>query len=404
MVHLKPSDLRAGARLLTEGTRSVTRLVEGVHQAVHQRIGLSTGAEPGRTRGLTGLIYRSIEEVTGWVGRGTDRALAAWEIQVDPAHETRPASPQRGAALAALNGVMGDRLAEQGNPLATTMGLWLDGQQLALQAPLVLPQARSTVVLMLHGLCMNDLQWNSSADGVATNHGQALAAALDATPLYLRYNSGLHISDNGRQLAALLDALHTVWPVPLTRLVLLTHSMGGLVARSAVDVAQQQERSWLQALRQIIFLGTPHHGAPLERAGHWLHTVLGSTPYSAPFAALARLRSAGITDLRWGHVRDQDWQHQDRFATAHDQRQPLPLPAGVDCYAIAASTAAQRGRMAERLLGDGLVPLRSALGQHDQPAFDLQFPAARQAVFYRTGHLALLSSAAVQAQLLEWLR
>jgi pimeloyl-ACP methyl ester carboxylesterase len=219
----------------------------------------------------------------------------------------------------------------------------------------------------------------------------------------LRYNSGLHISDNGRQLATLLDALHQHWPLPLTRLVLLTHSMGGLVARSAVDVAQQQARPWLQALRHIVFLGTPHHGAPLERAGHWLHTLLGSTPYSAPFAALARLRSAGITDLRHGLVRDQDWQDRDRFGNGGDHRVPLPLPSGVDCYAVAATTAAQRGRLAERLLGDGLVPLRSALGQHDVPAFDLQFPAARQAVFYRTGHLDLLSSAAVQAQLLKWL-
>jgi hypothetical protein len=403
MAHLKPSDLRAGARLLTEGTRSVTRLVEGVHQAVHQGIGLPTGAVSGRTRGLTGLIYRSIEEVAGWVGRGTDRALAAWEAQIDPVHEAGATTPQREAALAALNGVMGDKLAAQGNPLASTMGLWQGGQLLDLQAPLTLPQARPTVVLLLHGLCMNDLQWNTSVEGVCTNHGEVLAAALDATPVYLRYNSGLHISDNGRQLATLMDALHKNWPVPLTRLVLLTHSMGGLVARSAVDMAQRDPRPWLQALRQIVFLGTPHHGAPLERAGHWLHTLLGSTPYSAPFAALARLRSAGITDLRWGHVRDQDWQHQDRFAHAHDPRLPLPLPQGVDCYAIAATTAARRGRLAERLLGDGLVPLQSALGQHDLAAFDLRFPAERQAVFYRTGHLALLSSAAVQAQLLAWL-
>jgi hypothetical protein len=403
MAHVKPSDLRAGARLLTEGTRSVTRLVEGVHLAVHNTMGLPTDARSGRTRGLTGLIYRSIEEVTGWVGRGTDRALAAWETQLDPAHETRPATPQREAALAALNGVMGDRLAAQGNPLATTMGLWLQGQRLDLQAPLVLPGARSTVVLTLHGLCMNDLQWSSHVQGVRTNHAEALAEALGATPVYLRYNSGLHISDNGRQLAALLETLHSHWPVPLTRLVLLTHSMGGLVARSAVDVAQQQALPWLQALRQIVFLGTPHHGAPLERAGHWLHTLLGSTPYSAPFAALARLRSVGITDLRHGLVRDQDWQDRDRFAHGHDLRAPLPLPQGVGCYAIAATTAARRGRLAERLLGDGLVPLRSALGQHDLAAFDLQFPAARQAVLYRTGHLALLSSAAVRAQLLEWL-
>lgn len=404
MAHLKPGDVRAGAQLLTAGTRGVTRLVEGVHGAVYRGIGLPTGNVPGRTRGLTGLIYRCIEEVTGWVGYSTDRALAAWEAVLNPAHGSSLSTPQREAALAALNGVMGDRLAALGNPLACTMGLWAAGQRLELQQPLVLPDARPTVVLMLHGLCMNDLQWSTTtAGGDRRNHGETLATALHATPVYLRYNTGLHISGNGRQLAALLDGLQKAWPVPITRLVVLAHSMGGLLVRSAADVAQQQALPWLQALQQIVFLGTPHQGAPLERAGHWLHTLLESTPYSAPFSALARLRSAGITDLRHGYVRDLDWQDRDRFADGRDHRTPLPLPAQVECYALAATLAAQRGRLAERLLGDGLVPLRSALGQHDQKEYDLQFPANRQAVVYRTGHLALLSSQVVQAQLLKWL-
>jgi hypothetical protein len=404
--HLQTGDLSAGARLLTEGTLSVTRLVEGVHRAVHRSMGLPTQAASGRTRGLTGLIYRSIEEVTGWVGRGTERALAAWEASQGPADAEQASTPQRLAALAALNGVMGDRLAVQGNPLATRMGFCLDGKPLDVEKALVLPAARPTIVLMLHGLCMNDQQWNSTragSPGARVNHGEALAAALGATPVYLRYNSGLHISDNGRQLALLLEQLQRHWPVPLTRLVLLAHSMGGLVARSAVDVAQQHKLTWLQALQQIVFLGTPHHGAPLERAGHWLHTLLGSTPFSAPFAALARLRSAGVTDLRFGCVRAQDWQDRDRFADGRDHRTPLPLPAGVDCYAVAATLAASRGRLADRLVGDGLVPLRSALGQHDQTAGSLGFAPEHQAVFYRTGHLQLLSSQAVQAQLLKWL-
>jgi pimeloyl-ACP methyl ester carboxylesterase len=379
-------------------------MVEGVHGAVYRRIGLSAGAVPGRTRGLTGWVYRSIEEVTGWVGHSTDQALASWEVMLDPAHSASPSTPQREVALAALNGVMGDRLAALDNPLACTMGLWIDGQRLELQHAMVLPDARPTVVLMLHGLCMNELQWSRpSADHGTLNHGDALAHALHATPVYLRYNSGLHISDNGRQLAALLDGLQKSWPLPLTKLVVLAHSMGGLVARSALEIAQQQALPWVQTLQQIVFLGTPHQGAPLERAGHWLHTLLGSTPYSAPFTALARLRSAGITDLRYGYVRDQDWQDGDRFGDGHDHRTPFPLPAAVECYALAATLAAHRGRLAERLLGDGLVPLRSALGQHEQKEFDLQFPANRQAVVYRTGHLALLSSQVVQAQLLKWL-
>ncbi len=401
--HLQRSDLRAAARLLAEGTQSVTRLVEGVHRAVHTSVGLPTGAVAGRTRGITGLVYRSIEEATGWVGRSTERALAGWEALQGPAPDGGTASLQRLAALAALNGVMGDRLAAQGNPLATSMGLWQeDGQALDLHQPPATAQA--TVVLMLHGLCMHDRQWTArDAAGQAVNHGTAVAAALQGTALYLRYNSGLHIADNGRQLAALLQTLQQAWPLPITRLVLLTHSMGGLVARSAIEQAQQQGLPWLDCLQQLVFLGTPHQGAPLERAGHWLHTLLGRTPYSAPFAALARLRSAGITDLRYGHVRSQSGAQGDRFSEAYEPAMPLAMPQSVQCFAVAATLAGRRSRVADRLLGDGLVPLHSALGQHAQSALSLQFAPAQQAVFYRTGHLALLSSAAVQQQLLRWL-
>jgi pimeloyl-ACP methyl ester carboxylesterase len=400
--HLQPGDLRATAQLLTEGARGLTRLVEGVHGAVLRGVGLPS--RQGRTRGITGLVYRSIEEITGWVGQGTERALAHWDTLQDPV--AQPESAQRAAALAALNGVLGDRLQAQGNPLASRMGLCCNGQWLDLQQatlpPLHVPAAKPTL-LVLHGLCMNELQWTRQVDGRSFNHAQALGDALNASVIYVRYNSGLHVADNGRQLAAALQALQARWPQPWQRLVLLGHSMGGLVARSAVAVAEQQHMPWRNALRQMVFLGTPHHGAPLERAGHWLHALLGRTPYSAPFAALARLRSAGITDLRYGNVCAADTQVRERFADEDDTRQVLPLPEGVKCYAVAACTAARRSRLAERLLGDGLVPLHSALGQHDQPLRNLRFAPAQQAVFYRTGHLQLLASPAVQAQLLHWL-
>jgi hypothetical protein len=156
-------------------------------------------------------------------------------------------------------------------------------------------------------------------------------------------------------------------------------------------------------LKNIVFLGTPHHGAPLERAGNWVDVILGSTPYSRPFGKLAQLRSAGITDLRYGHLLDVDWQGHERFRRQPDKRQPLPLPEGVACYAIAATTAAKRGALADRLIGDGLVPLHSGLGQHDDPQRTLTFNKSSQWIAYRTNHMALLDSPAVTHQLLEWL-
>ena len=230
-----------------------------------------------------------------------------------------------------------------------------------------------------------------------------MAAELGYTPVYLRYNTGRHTSQNGRELAGILEQLLAHWPVPVEDFSVVVHSMGGLIIRSAVHTAQQKQLHWLQQLKSIVFLGTPHHGAPLERAGNWVDVLLGTTPFSKPFAKLGQLRSAGITDLRYGFVREADWANQDRFKRKPDSRLPLPLPEGVACYTVAATLAKPRSLLAERLLGDGLVPLRSALGQHDVPEHNLHFAKDRQTVVYRMNHMEMLCSPVVRDQVLAWL-
>ena len=400
--HLRPSDLRAAAQLAAAATMGVTRIVEGVHQSVWTTLGARGGAVPGQTGGLTGLVYRGLEGATRIVGRGAEMALARLEPVLEAALADSPGTPQREAVLAALNGVMGDRLVALGSPLATAMGVRLDGVQLNLNQPW--RTVRPRIVLLIHGLCMNDLQWRTSHAGEVVDHGQNLATALDATPLYLRYNTGLHVSQNGHLLAQQLEQMLSRWPAAQPELTVVAHSMGGLLIRSAVNDAMARGQRWPGCLKNIVFLGTPHHGAPLERAGHWIDLLLGSNRWSAPFHRLTQLRSAGITDLRYGFVTDDDWQGKERFRRAPDQRLVVPLPAHVACYAIAATTAGQRSLLADRLVGDGLVPLPSALGQHANAERTLRFAKAAQHILYRTNHMQLLSSPAVGAQLLAWLR
>ena len=402
--HLRPSDLRAAAQLAAQATQGVINITEGVHQSVRRRLGLSSGASDEQASGLTGQIYQGIRGVAHIVGHGLDGALAALLPLVDDPADHPEASPAREAVLAALNGVLGDRLQSFGNPLAQAMELRQGGLALPL-APAALKaqlgeQASPHLLLLVHGLSMNDTQWRRSGH----DHGEFLAQALGCTPVYLRYNTGLHTSTNGRELAMQLERLVAAWPVPLERITIVGHSMGGLVARSAVQVAREAGQRWPGLLRELVFLGTPHHGAPLERAGHGVDLLLASSPHTAPFARLGKIRSAGITDLRHGHVQDADWQGRDRFESADDHRVPLPLPEGVACFTVAATLAGQRGLLADRLTGDGLVPLRSALGQHDEPARRLVFAKDSQHIVYRTGHLDLLSSDKVAAQLLAWLR
>jgi pimeloyl-ACP methyl ester carboxylesterase len=181
-------------------------------------------------------------------------------------------------------------------------------------------------------------------------------------------------------------------------LTLLGHSMGGLLARSAVHHAQLQSLSWPRHLRAIAFLGTPHHGAPLERAGNWFDTLLSQSPYSAPFLRLGDSRSAGIKDLRFGHITDATPRGRHR----HDTRDPVPLPDGVRCFAIAA-TRGRADRQVAKLPSDGLVPIPSALGQHHDPAHRLAIASAHQWIAHECSHFDLLSRADVYSRLREWL-
>ena len=246
------------------------------------------------------------------------------------------------------------------------------------------------------------MDWSARAEG-ESDHAAALAAAHGYDVVDLRYNTGLHVAHNGRALARLLEQLVSNWPVPVESLAILAHSMGGLVGRSACHCAHEESLAWPRKLHHLAFLGTPHHGAPLERAGNLVDGLLDSTRYTAPFGLLGRMRSAGITDLRHGHVSDADAHGHDRFARVGDRRAIVPLPEGVACHAIAASTSARHSTLAERLVGDGLVPLRSALGRHHDPRRALAFDPASQWVAWRTGHMQLLRSPAVTRQLLHML-
>jgi pimeloyl-ACP methyl ester carboxylesterase len=401
--HLRLSDLRGLAQLATQATAGVTNVAEGVHQSIWNTLGFSGGTEPGRTGGITGLVYKGVHGVTRLVGGGVDAALGGLESVFSSANDDTTENPKREAILAALNGVMGDRLMADESPFAIPMTFRLKGQVMDLNNPPPGAEVTGKILVLIHGLCMNDRQWRTTRDGRVVDHGEDLAAALGCSPISVRYNSGLHISDNGRDLSAKLEQLVTRWPVPVEELSVVAHSMGGLLIRSAHHAATQEKLRWPDTLKNIVFLGTPHQGAPLEQAGNWVDTILASTPYTAPFAKLGHLRSPGITDLRYGSLVAEDRQDCDRFEQAPDLREVVPLPEGVACFAVAATTASEPGFLANRMIGDGLVPVDSALGRHDEERRDLGLSAEATKIEYRTNHLGLLSSPDVTHQMVRWL-
>ena len=375
------TDLRGATRLVVEATEGVAGIVEDMQ---------------GPTLGIAGLVHRGIRGVTRLVGGGVDALLAPF---VPLLGETR-SRPAMEAALAALNGVVGDHLAATGNPLAIPMRLRRDGVPLELgrsSLAAAIPGAGPRILVLVHGSCMNDLLWNRRGRDL----GAALASELGYTAVYLHYDSGLHVSTNGRELASLLERLVAAWPVPVAELSIVAHSMGGLVSRSACHQAEQAGHRWPRRLRRMVFLGTPHHGAPAERLGNWVNVVLDAAPFTGPLARLPRIRSAGVTDLRHGNLLDEDWQGRDRFGRGPDRRRPVPLPRGVKCLAVAASASKGPGGPVR---GDGLVPVDSALGRHRDPARTLDLPPSGRFIAWGAGHLDLLDRPEVHAHVRDWMR
>ncbi len=374
-------------QLAADGVIGLSQLVESMHARVHGNF-LPTPSSD-RLGGISGFVYRSIRGTTRVVAAGFDRAMRT----VGPGASTSPQGPRTRRLRAVLNGVLGDHLHASGNPLALPMRFHLNGQPIDLSRPESIDApVGSELLIVLHGLCMGPTQWRHRGQ----DHAADLATQFNLLPLYLEYNSGLHIADNGADLATHLQRLVTRWPVPVTRVVVLAHSMGGLVMRSALAQADLSGLSWPKLVSDAFFLGTPHHGAPLEVVGHQVDRQMRRLRYLAPFALIGGSRSAGITDLKHPNL-------LERVKQDTPSRTPVPWPEHIRVGAIAGTLELPDALADQHWLGDGLVPARSALGEHSEPGLDLGWPASRKRVLPRCGHFDLLADPRVTAQLQQWL-
>lgn len=392
------SELQGITRLITETTVGITDLVETMHKRiVHPPLLPSTPIQHLITN-IASITYRNIKWSTRFIGNSVDKTLGYF----GPMLGSLKTTDEREAIRATLNGVVGDYLEKQENPLQITMQFRHQSKTIQLDPESIkatYPTINGKILLMVHGSSMNDLQWTRKDH----NHGTALAKELDKTPIYLHYNSGRHISTNGQDFSELLEELVLNWPVPVEEVVLIGHSMGGLVTRSALHYGQEQQKSWTKHVKKIVFLGTPHHGSPLERVGNYLDVILESIPYSKPFARLGKIRSAGVTDLRYGNLTDEDWNGDDRFKMQADQRRPVPLPKTIACFCIAAVIGKATDSLVTQALGDRLVTVKSALGQHTNPDKNLDFKKENTWIAHEHNHLDLLNSSEVYSKIKTWL-
>ncbi|MEA2443235.1 MAG: hypothetical protein QOJ12_527, partial [Thermoleophilales bacterium] len=257
--------------------------VRDVHQAVSQRVFDRLGIIAAPVRIAHDGISKAVYATTGAALRtpiGAAAKAAARRVAKDA--PSLADNPIGALALGALNGMWGDRIAERHPQLALPMTLRIDG------AP------TSKLAVFVHGLCETDESWR----GV---YGSNLRDELGYTPVYARYNTGLHVWDNGQRLAAMLDDLIANWPARVDEVILVGHSMGGLVSRSACFYGEADGHAWTSQLKHVFCLGTPHLGAPLEHAAGRAGRALARLPETRPFASAIEARSAGVKDLGFGN-------------------------------------------------------------------------------------------------------
>jgi hypothetical protein len=355
---------------------------------------------------IASLAYDGARGLSGGVVRMGSHAIAATR---STGAAPLASSTLGRLALGALNGVWGDRMQRQRNALALTMTLRRSGRDVALspeELARAYPEATPKLAVFIHGLCETDDAWRLGAERHIP-YGIRLQAELGYTPLYVRYNSGRHISENGRELARLLDEVTRAWPVEVAEIALIGHSMGGLVSRSACHYAsttgaQPDSPAWPANVRHVFTLGAPHGGAPLEKAATAATAAVARLPETRGFARALKARSSGIKDLGQGYLVDEDWLDQDPDAFVQQAGSVIPFLDCANHYFVCATVSRDGNAPLGRIAGDLLVLRESAWGQKRRRE-RMQFPVDHYRHLGEANHFDMLNHPAIYDQIRDWL-
>ena len=396
---MSDTELRALTVLGFEELRQASGGIGGIQQAVTRRVFRAVGPGAALVRPVHEAVTRGVYAGLGLGTRAIGTAAAAAVGRGDaPALSTTPAGS---ALIAAVTGLRGDALEAEGSPLCQPMAVRVGGKPVALEPGAVregFPEATPRVVVFVHGLMTTEFSWSL---GGRERFGDRLARDIGCTPVYVRYNSGRHISENGRSLSELMQELVAAWPVEVDEVALVGHSMGGLVARSACCHGSEADADWARLVTHSVSLGSPHMGAPLEQAVHVLSAGLAALPETRPFANFLRRRSGGIRDLRQGSLVDEDWRDRDPDALRGAACAEVPLLEGAThCFVSATITRSDRHPLG-RVIGDTLVLVPSASGRSRTRR--IPFEEEYGMHLGGAGHFALLYHPAVYEKLRDWL-
>ncbi len=360
---MQPDEAQALGQLAGQAMAGGASRVQELHEAIFERTSGSAGPQ---TKAIHGTVATAVYGGLRGLGRGAGY-LAGAALAIAKAGDTDRLADSHagGLALGALSGVHGDLLERDGSELAIEMTLRRDGADVPLDAAGLygaFPDAGSRLAVFVHGLCETDELWWMFGDS-ENHYGARLQRELGFTPLYVRYNTGLRVSENGQRLTQALAQIVDGWPQAVDEIVLIGHSMGGLVLRSACHYGEQAGDSWVGHVHHVFCLASPHLGAPLEKAANVAGWALARVPETRPLARVLNGRSGGIKDLRFGYLVAEDWQDQDPDALLENNRHQIPFLPSASYYYIGATLSSSPRHPLGYLVGDLLVRFPSASGQ-----------------------------------------
>jgi triacylglycerol lipase len=309
-------------------------------------------------------------------------------------------------SVSILNGVLGDRL--QNTPLSIEMNFYLNNERIVLdKGNIATIYATSNMVLtpklclLIHGVTDNERTWTMPD---SSDYGRLLAQDFGYTPFYLRYNTGLHISDNGQLLATILEQLITHYPINIEEICIIAHSMGGLITHSACHLAQAQNLTWPKRIKQIFLLATPHLGSFLEKFANLTTNILEKVPnwHTRLVGKVLNLRSAGIKDMRFGYLTEADWKNEDADKLLKNNKTPPKLLENAAYYVVSGRLTLEEKHWVTHLFGDILVTTNSATA-HSKNASEFNFPIENHVQMPKMYHFQLQNSPKVYEQLTKWL-
>ncbi|HZU46128.1 MAG TPA: alpha/beta fold hydrolase [Mycobacterium sp.] len=402
---MQRQEIRSLGDLAGEGSRVVTAFVRDMHDGISRRVfgAIGPAAKPVQVihDTIAGMTYYAVDRA---VRASLDGAGAvAAEVYGRDEDDTVQSHLPIARVVAALNGIYGDELVNRGNKFGLSLQIRRNGKPVELTAASIataFPRATDRMVVFIHGWCLTERSWwrQPRTRESRRPYGARLRSELGFTPVYLRYNTGLHISENGKALADLLNRLLTLWPTPVDEIALVGHSMGGLVVRSACHYGAQQRHDWPDLVRHVVCLGSPHLGADLEKGVNVASWALSQLPETRALAAFLNARSAGVKDLRFGALLDEDWSQCDPDEFLRDRCHEVPfLPGAV--YHFVATTAAP-GPVG-MLLGDRLVRAQSASGRGRSRR--IPFEPAHGLTLTGLHHFDLLNHPEIYGKLRYWL-